>query len=108
MDDVAKAIKELLPRSAGISLFLDGDFSGKSPAGLGVDPISLARTPSGECTRIDINANDELTGILKLFLGSLVRLDELFPGFREFIGVFEDREEGVVIFLPTPRESNGD
>src|ERR1700692_4538577 len=102
-----QTIKDILPRASGISLSLHGHLSGESLAGLGVDPVSLALAPNGECARIDMSANDELTHVLKLFLGSLVRLDKIFSGFRQFIGLFGDRNAGLVIFLPAPRESNG-
>ena len=105
--DRVGAIKELLPRAAGISLYLDGDFSGKSFAGLGVDPISLASAPFRECARVDINTFDGLAFSLKFLLGLLQRFDELVPGSRQVIGVFEDGEEGFIIFLPAPRKTDG-
>ncbi len=36
----------------------------------------------------------------------LRRFRELTLGQRETIGVFEDRSEGVVIFLPAPRDTD--
>jgi len=104
----AEAIKKLLPRAAGISLFLDGDFGSELMAGIGVNPISFTRAPNRECTRIDVNASDGLAALLKRTLGLLHACDEIIPGCGPIIGVLEDREEGIIIFLPTPRKTDGD
>lgn len=99
-------IRALLPRPTGVALMFYSHVDSKPPAGLGVDPFTMARTPAGERERIEINADDELAGALKRLLGLLKGRDELLPGFRQIVGVFEDGEEGLVIFLPAPRNAD--
>src|ERR1700693_2512483 len=100
------AVTEKLPLSSGISLFLDGDLGGKFMPGFGVDQVALTLAPIGERTRIDVDAFDGLSGGLKFLLRTLRRSYEMFPGLGEVVGVFEDGDEGVVIFLPAPRKAN--
>lgn len=100
--------RDALPRTPGVALFVDRDGGGKFIAGFGVDPMSIVSTPAGECLRVDVDASDDLAGFLKIVLGILKTPHKTFPGFREIVGVFEDGEEGVVIFLPAPRKAKGD
>lgn len=96
----------VLPQTAGVALFLDGDFGRELMAGIGVNPFVLDRTPAAEKVRIDIDASDNLAFVLKRTLRFLHECYEIFPQFRELIGVFEDGEQGRIIFLPAPRQAD--
>lgn len=100
-------ISEAIARQSSITLgwSVDG-LKGELVPCLGIDPISLARTPSGECARVDVDPSSCAPLRLPMILGVLRRLGESLPCPRQIFGVFEDRDEGIVIFLPTPRDAD--
>jgi hypothetical protein len=105
-DGLSLSIKEILamPGSAVAGVSPCGDLKGEHSPCVGIDPVSLHLTPIRERVRIDIDTLDDTPLCLLKFLGFLCNLNELFPDARQIVGVYEDRNEGVVIFLPTPRD----
>jgi hypothetical protein len=99
-------IEEIINRSSSIVTGIRGSIR-KPRTSLGIDPISLASAPIGKCARIDIDAFDDVSLLLMELLGFLRSLNEFAPSARQVFGVFEHRDEGVIIFLPTPRNANG-
>ena len=104
---MARTLDDIFAQSSSITLgWRIGDPEGKLVAGLGIDPITLALTPSGECARVDIDPDSAATLRLPMLLDLLRRLSESLPGRREVFAVFEDRDKGRIIFLPAPRNAN--
>jgi hypothetical protein len=72
----------------------------------GIDPVAMMRAPIGEILKVDLDAFNDRPEFLVMILGILRRFGEISPSRGKVIGVFEERAEGVVIFLPAPRDAN--
>jgi len=92
--------------SALITVFRGHGSDNKFMATLAIDAHSFAATPIDEGVRIDINALSELPLSLNLILHFLGTLQPFFPSARHLVGIFEDSQEGRIIFLPKPRNTN--
>ena len=103
-DDFYSAITSL-PSQATLKIS-EHPFGAEPMAALGIDPIAMEATPSGECARIDVDADDGVAFDLPVLLRLFGDLHEKFPRFRRLVAVFEHRSEGLVIFLPTPWNAN--
>jgi hypothetical protein len=96
------------PTSGLIStVFFCDKISGKLGAGLAASPDTFTKTPLGECVGVDIYAFDDIAVIFKSSLGFLRSLYPVFPTTNKLFAVFKDSEQGQIIFLPNPGDSNG-
>ena len=91
--------------SALITIFSGEGGRNEFVATLAVDAHTSTPTPVRKCVRVDINAFSGLSCSLGPLLHLLRSLEPLFPGTRHLVGVLEDRQEGRIIFLPKPRET---
>ena len=98
-------IREIIARSSSIVTSIGGSIS-EPCTSVGIDPVSLGSAPIWKCVGVDIDAFDDVSLFLVELLGFLRRLGEFLPRPRQVFGVYEDRDEGIVIFLPAPRNTD--
>ena len=104
---VPKTQNEVSESALVSAIFFRNHESGETHSCLGIDPHSLVSAPFGKSFRVDVSALDDIPLSLVGVLRFLRELDKLFPGRGQATGVLTNKEEGCVIFLPTPRDSDG-
>jgi hypothetical protein len=92
--------------SALITIFRGHHGCDEPMATIAIDSHTFTATPIGESVRIDINSLDGLPVSLSALLHLLGMLKPLFPGVMHFVGIFEDSQEGRIVFLPEPRNTD--
>jgi hypothetical protein len=102
------AVISALPKASGIALFLDGNIGSELIAGIGTGPDTVFSAPRHEGTRVDVDASHDLSLVLKRTLGLLSACRESVPSIGPVAGVFHNRDEGYIIFLPAPRKPDGE
>jgi hypothetical protein len=99
-------LPDILAQSSSIG-FGVSNVKGELRPCAGINTVSLALAPPGKRARVDIDAENDVSLILIKLLRFLRSFGEALPSRREIFAVFEDRDEGVVIFLAAPRNADG-